>query len=96
MSMNENVKHRLNMTDRQAVELFGVLSVETFDSSEIVLATSMGEMVLSGTELHISRLHLDEKEASIKGHVDSIIYRKSKNEKRPARRSKSVIERIFK
>ncbi|MCL2677701.1 MAG: YabP/YqfC family sporulation protein [Clostridiales bacterium] len=94
--MNENIKQRLTMTDRQTVELFGVLRVETFDSSEIVLATSMGEMVLSGSELHISRLHLDEKEASIKGQVDSIIYRKSKNEKRPALRSRSVIERIFK
>jgi len=94
--MNENVKHRLTMTDRQTVELFGVLSVETFDSSEIVLTTSMGEMVLSGTELHISRLHLDEKEASVKGNVDSIVYRRSKNEKRPALRSKNIIGRIFK
>ena len=88
--------HRLILNNRTALELFGVNSVENFDAKEIVLSTTMGELVLYGEELHIERLDLDDQEMSVSGRIDSMIYRKSAADKKAGARGKSLMGRILK
>lgn len=74
--MNErtNGAHRLEVTDREKLTVSGVEDVERFDENAIVMTTSAGTLIVSGSELHIGRLSLDGGELRVDGQIDSIAY----------------------
>ena len=66
--------HRVVMEDRNSLSVSGVVEVERFDESEIVMATSHGTLAVRGEELHIEKLSLDGGELKVEGRVDSLFY----------------------
>ncbi len=52
----------------------GVQDVSSFHENEIVLKVDSGEMVLTGQNLHIARLLLEDGQLSIDGRVDGVQY----------------------
>jgi len=94
--MAENTSHKLILTNRDLLELTGVDSVENFHSGEIVLSTSMGELILLGENLHVGRLDLEDKQMSVTGRIDSMQYRKSAAERKPSARGKNLANKLFK
>jgi len=66
--------HNVYLKDRKNIELTGVKNIESFDSLEFLIETSLGFLNITGTELTLIRLDQDKNEVSIKGNIDSISY----------------------
>ena len=59
--------HRLTLDARSRLSITGVLEVESFDESEILLTSTRGPMSIRGKGLHLQQLSID-------GSVDAISY----------------------
>ena len=70
----DTLPHRLTLDGREKLTLSGVEHVERFDENEIVLRTALGDLTVSGENLHIDALSLDGGEMSVSGAVSSLIY----------------------
>ncbi len=81
-----------NMTlkNRSALSVTGVTEVFGFDDSSVSMATSLGDLLVKGKTLRISRLSLDVGEIEIEGTVDCVEYTKLRRNK------ESFLTRIFK
>jgi sporulation protein YabP len=67
----------------------GIDEVITFNEDKITLKTSHGLLNISGTELNISKLNLDETIIEVSGKIDSLSYNDNAN-------TKNIFKRIFK
>ena len=67
-------KHRIEIENREAIELSGVIEVINFSEEQISLATELGPLVIVGTELNIQHLNLDDGELIIDGQLISLDY----------------------
>lgn len=66
--------HNLYLKDRKNIELTGVKNIESFDSLEFLIETSLGFLNITGTDLALTRLDQEKCEVSIKGNIDSVSY----------------------
>ncbi len=66
--------HTLLLDRRNRAAITGVTDVFSFQENEVVLKIDSGEMILTGQNLHIAKLLLEEGQLHIDGHVDSVIY----------------------
>ncbi len=66
--------HHVCLRDRKSLELTGVIRIESFDTYEFLIETSLGYLNITGNELCLVRLDQDQNEVSIKGNIDSISY----------------------
>ena len=85
----DTLPHHLTLDGREKLTLSGVDHVERFDENEIVLHTSMGELTVTGENLHIDRLSLDGGDMSVSGTVTSLIYEETDS------RSGGFFSRLF-
>lgn len=69
--------HSLKLTDRGSLSVTGVEDVESFDESEIVMLTSLGELCVRGNGLHIGKISLDESELRVEGLISELCYEDS-------------------
>lgn len=90
--MEAEVRHRLEMFERQRLCIDGVRHVDSFTEEQIAIDTNMGFMVLSGENLHITQLNLDQSTMMIEGFVNSIVYR----ETGPKKGRKNILGRLLK
>lgn len=82
----------LIMDRRDHVSLTGVNDVISFDEMQVILKTEGGEVTITGENLHVERLMLEEGQLVLSGTVDAIAYRDSK----PKKKGAQVMRRIFK
>lgn len=66
--------HTLSIDRRNHVAITGVLDVNSFHENEVVLKIDSGEMILSGENLHIAKLLLEDGQLTIDGRIDGVIY----------------------
>lgn len=66
--------HRLTLDARERLSMSGVLEVESFDESMIVLITTRGTLIVRGRGLHLQMLSLEGGQVSVDGSVDSLSY----------------------
>lgn len=66
--------HALHVDNRRQAALTGIKEVLSFDEKQIALSTDLGEAVLTGEGLHISRLTLEEGQLAVEGRIDGIFY----------------------
>ena len=69
-------EHNLFVVNRENLSLTGVLNVEGFSDTEIVLITNFGKMTLKGREFSITNVNVETGDFSMTGKIDSIIYSK--------------------
>ncbi|MDD6484179.1 MAG: YabP/YqfC family sporulation protein [Clostridiales bacterium] len=67
-------QHILTMEDRKKLSLSGIEEVVSFSGAQIELRTIMGDMVIRGNELTMSRLDTDSKKLDINGEIGLIQY----------------------
>lgn len=90
---NSNMgSHKLQMQNREQVQVTGVKDVVSFDSGEILLETVDGMLQFKGNELHVKRLTLEKGEVDIEGHVESLTYSDAGSH---AKSAGSVLGRLF-
>ena len=85
--------HQLDISMRQTGKITGVTEVIAFDSNQILLETSEGMLTIHGSDLHVSRLHIEAGEVDVDGKVDSLIY--SENGSYRKKQKGSLLKRMF-
>lgn len=78
---NKNLKHQVTLTNRKELFIEGVKTIQSFDSSEFLIETIMGYMLIKGKGLMLGKMDNDNEELSIKGEVSSIDYISANKEK---------------
>ena len=81
MQENLHKPHVLTLENREKLSLGGVEDVLGFNDEAVSLSTSMGELNISGSKLHISKLDLNSGEVEIDGKINMLRYSQPKNEK---------------
>ena len=81
--------HHLTLEDRKILTLSGVEDVASFDESEIVLRTSLGELVIEGEGLSVSRLSVESGDVHVAGYITALQYTESTGERR------GLLSRLF-
>ena len=66
--------HQLIMQERHLVELTGVSDVGNFDENSVSVCTSLGELTIRGSGLHIRQLDLASGSLAVEGRIDSLLY----------------------
>lgn len=80
MQKEEEVKklperpHRVVIDSRQKINVTGVVDVDSFNENEIIFITTCGAVTISGEDLHISRLNLEDGQLIVEGKIQSLDY----------------------
>ena len=72
--MDNNYSHGISIAERKNVLVTGVKKIESFDNEEFFMDTTLGFLVIKGSELEIIKLDTYQGNVSIKGNVDSFSY----------------------
>lgn len=64
----------LILENREKLSISGVIDVESFNDESVVIETELGVLIVSGDDLHISKLNIDSSELSIEGTIISCEY----------------------
>ena len=85
--------HTVNLTERKSIVLTGIKKIESFNDLEFVLESTMGFMSIKGNNLEIIKLDTYQGNVSIKGKINSIIYKENINKKE---KEESLLSKLFK
>lgn len=66
--------HALHLEGREQLTVSGVEDVDRFDETGIVMTTSAGVLIITGSGLHIGQLSLEGGELHVDGRIDSLTY----------------------
>lgn len=91
--MNNGFNHGLTITERKNLIISGVKKIESFDNEEFLMETTLGFLVIKGSELEIIKLDTYQGNVSIKGRVDSLMYL---DENLKKDKDSSLLNKLFK
>ena len=66
--------HKLNLNERKALTITGVSEVLRFDDTSVVLRTSMGTLMVHGSQLQLKNLSLDGGQVAVDGAISALVY----------------------
>ena len=66
--------HNIILEGRKKLSVSGVTDVDHFDENTVLLYTSMGEMTIRGSDLHVNGLSVESGEMSVEGEIKGIFY----------------------
>ena len=66
--------HNVVLYNRKQMTVSGVIRVDNFNDSVIVLITEVGQMTVEGANLHISKLSLETGDMNIDGDITGLFY----------------------
>lgn len=66
--------YSMSLEDRRHLTLTGVTDVESFDEGAVVLHTYGGRLIVTGKELHVASLQLENGRLQVNGSVDAVVY----------------------
>ena len=72
--MESSFNHGVSIAERKNILVTGVKRIESFDNEEFLMDTTLGFLVIKGSELEIIKLDTYQGNVSIKGNVDSLSY----------------------
>ena len=66
--------HNITISERKNIVITGVKKIESFDKLEFNMETTLGTLVIKGSELEIVKLDTYQGNITIKGKVNSLTY----------------------
>ena len=66
--------HGISLAERKNIVVTGVKKIESFDSEEFLMDTTLGFLSIKGSELEIIKLDTYQGNVSIKGKIDGLTY----------------------
>ena len=87
----ENISHAVNIIERKSITLTGVKKIDSFSSTEFFMDTMLGPLTIKGNDLEIIKLDTYQGTVSIKGLVNSIMYKEDKKQSQ-----ESMLSKLFK
>ena len=67
-------EHTIRMLERKKATITGVEDVDCFNEQIVVLRTPLGMLTVTGAQLNISHLNLEEGRVEIDGEFDALEY----------------------
>lgn len=86
--------HNIVISNRRQMTVSGVIRVENFNESTIVVITETGLMTIDGTNLHISKLSLETGDMFIDGEIAGLFYSDDSYEN--GKKSPKLLSKLFK
>lgn len=83
--------HQVIIDGRDRVSITAVNDVDSFNENEIIFLCSAGMMTITGEDLHITKLNMEDGTLIIDGTIDSIDYADHEEE----RMSNKKIFKVF-
>jgi sporulation protein YabP len=72
--MVKELPHALSVENRKFLSVTGVTEVESFDENVISAVTDLGSLKISGENLNIKKLSLEQGDLEIEGKINSLVY----------------------
>ena len=69
-----SVTNYLSVTNRNEIEIKGVVDIISYDSNKIVIQLAETELTICGENFNVKKLDVENKSAMVSGHVDSLVY----------------------
>ena len=91
--IDNGFNHGISIVERKSVVISGVKKIESFDNEEFLMETTLGFLVIKGSDLEIIKLDTYQGNVSIKGRVDSLMYLDGINKKD---KDNSLLNKLFK
>ena len=79
--IDNGFNHGLTIAERKSIVISGVKKIESFDNEEFLMETTLGFLVIKGSDLEIIKLDTYQGNVSIKGRIDSLVYLDEVNKK---------------
>lgn len=91
-SVRSQPEHNVKMLNRRTLDITGVKEVDSFDSEEFLIQTSMGYLVVRGENLQMKNLDVEQGLVSIKGKVHEFSYLDEQH----GEKAKGLFSKLFK
>ena len=93
--MEQSVKkivsaHNLVLNEGKYLEITGVDDIDRFDDETVIMYTPLGELTVTGKNLHINRLDVGLGNITVEGEIKGMNYRNG------TKQSQSFLGKIFK
>ena len=66
--------HKVTIDERARLTVSAVKDMDSFNENEVIFLTEAGMMTVTGEDLHINRLNLDDGTIIIEGTIESLDY----------------------
>lgn len=93
-NIDSSYGHSISIAERKSIILTGVKKIESFDNEEFLMETTLGYLVIKGSELEIIKLDTYQGNVSIKGKIDNLMYLDNINGKK--NKDDSIFNKLFK
>ena len=70
----EKTVHNIILQNRRLLSVSGVTDVDRFDEKAVLLYTSMGELTVTGSDLHVNSVSVESGEMTVEGDISSVVY----------------------
>lgn len=70
----DRIVHNLILQNRRLLSVSGVTDVDRFDEKSVLLYTSMGELTVTGSDLHVNNVSVESGEMTVEGEITSVVY----------------------
>jgi len=91
--VEENTRHKIVLTNRESLDVDGVINVEKFTDEDIMLETDQGMLNIKGEKMYMKQLNLDAGIIAIEGLVKSMTYHEGSTS---GQKEKSLLSRLLK
>ena len=91
--VDNGFNHGLTIAERKNLVVNGVKKIDSFDNEEFLMETTLGYLVIKGSELEIIKLDTYQGNVSIKGRIDSLMYL---DESIKREKDNSILNKLFK
>lgn len=86
----DGASHRISWEKRTSGSITGVKDVISFDEEEVQVETTMGVLTVTGKELQVRKLSVEQGEMELDGMIDRLSYSESRKQK-----GKRLMGRLF-
>ena len=93
-NIDSSYGHSISIAERKSIILTGVKKIESFDNEEFLMETTLGYLLIKGSELEIIKLDTYQGNVSIKGKIDNLMYLDNVNGKK--NKDDSILNKLFK
>lgn len=66
--------HSLTLENRSSLTVSGLTDIDRFDEREIVIFTEQGELSITGRELHIRSISIEQGDLTVEGEIWGLLY----------------------
>ena len=91
--VDNGFNHGLTIAERKNLVVNGIKKIDSFDNEEFLMETTLGYLVIKGSELEIIKLDTYQGNVSIKGRIDSLMYLDESIKKD---KDNSILNKLFK